>query len=100
MSLIDDLRNQRAQVIADALEQAHDYWPMVEKRMRETAARGGTPVILRPVDNSPLERATAAAIATKAALEGFKTERIPPSEDSLATALGGSPDIVTWKLSW
>lgn len=100
MSLIDELRGQHAQAIADILEQAIQHWSTVEIQMRAVAANGGRYVTLRPPDRTPASRALCAAVAEKAKAEGFKVTRIASENDPVAAAISGAQDTVVWRVSW
>lgn len=70
MTLADELRAHRAQVVADVWEKAQNAWATFVESTKQTAAAGGRCVILSPESGSPMSRATCAALAARAEAEG------------------------------
>lgn len=83
MSLIEDLRARHAEAVANAMEEAQNVWVQFQSAASGVATKGGRHVYIQPGD-VPIRRAAAAAVAARARIEGFTTQRIGPN----------------WRISW
>jgi hypothetical protein len=94
VSLGDELRAQRPQVIADCMEAAEKAWAGAVESMRRAASLGSRKIRLMPKNNDPAGRATTAAVAVRAEAEGLKVTRF---EEPASMWSAGGP---VWEVSW